>query len=46
MTDWREYASQSEKQWENTRVTMVGEGFAYPIFEQDRWLANAGPPAC
>ena len=42
MSDWREYAAQ----WEATRRTMLGEGFGFPIFEESRWLANAGHPAC
>lgn len=42
MTDWREYALQ----WEEARQKMIGGGFGFPIYEQDRWLANAGHPAC
>ena len=42
MTDWSEYAAQ----WEAARRTMVGDGFGFPIYEQDRWMANAGHPAC
>ncbi len=42
MTDWRQYAAQ----WEDARKTMVGDGFGFPIYEQNRWLANAGHPAC
>lgn len=42
MRDWRNYAAQ----WEVARETMVGPGFGYPIFEEARWLANAGHPAC
>ena len=42
MTDWRDYAGQ----WEAARQTMVGEGFGFPIFEEARWMANAGHPAC
>lgn len=42
LRDWRAYASL----WEETRQTMTGDGFGFPIYEQDRWLANAGHPAC
>lgn len=33
-------------QWEATRQTMISGGFGFPIFEEARWLANAGHPAC
>ncbi|NND03917.1 MAG: phytanoyl-CoA dioxygenase [Acidimicrobiia bacterium] len=42
MTDWRQYAAQ----WEETRRTMLGPGFGFPVFEESRWLVNAGHPAC
>lgn len=42
MRDAAEYAAQ----WEAARLTMKAGGFGFPVFEEDRWLANAGHPAC
>lgn len=42
MDDWADYAAA----WEAARQAMIGDGFGFPIYEQERWMANAGHPAC